>query len=361
MVTSGACYLHWSPFGGWPAATFFIFTTSRGLRILSVLWNGVVSPFRKHRSEGTPASLAIRQSVGGPRAKGAFLPASLERLDERCVRVTVEFPGMWHAGDWVKLSFGDKGLGLHQWHPFSISNTPGPLPNTHGTPPSKHRSTMVQAGDDGGSISSNESTCLLAPTGSTPVNEMVFVVAAHGGLTRKLHEAAPCKASVLVEGPYSVPHDMACDTLVLVAGGTGIALVQALWEGIVKNPDSADRPRRLIVVWTVKKTANFDWIPLHQLHDATPQTLLDADDLHLHYTHAPTSEEESLALESQPRHSARLGRPVWDGLLRDAEARSRGTTFVLACGPLGLTNQITDAALDIARGGGDIRVAVELT
>ena len=34
---------------------------------------------------------------------------------------------------------------------------------------------------------------------------------------------------------------------------------------------------------------------------------------------------------------------------------------LLACGPLGLTNQITDAALDIARGGGDIRVAVELT
>jgi NAD(P)H-flavin reductase len=110
---------------------------------------------------------------------------------------------------------------------------------------------MTQSGDDGGSISSNESTYLLSPASTTPANEMIFVIAAHGGLTRKLHKAAPCKASVLVEGPYSVPHNMACDTLVLVAGGTGIALIQAIWEGIVKKP--ADRPRRLIVVWTVKK------------------------------------------------------------------------------------------------------------
>ena len=107
--------------------------------------------------------------------------------------------------------------------------------------------------------------------------------------------------------------------------------------------------------------ANFNWIPLHQLHDATPQTLLDANDLLLHYTQAPTAEEEGFALESQPRPSTRLGRPVWDDLLRDAEARSKGSTFVLACGPLGLTNQVTDAVLDIAREGGDIRVAVELT
>jgi hypothetical protein len=115
FICLGACYLHWSPFGGWPAATFFVFTTSRGLRTLSLLWNGILSPFRKYRADGASASLALRQSIGSPHAKGAFLPASLEQLDERCVRVTVEFPGVWHAGDWVKLSFGGKGLGFFQW------------------------------------------------------------------------------------------------------------------------------------------------------------------------------------------------------------------------------------------------------
>lgn len=256
---------------------------------------------------------------------------------------------------------------LSRRHPFSISNTPGPLPNTHGTPPWKYRTTIQRTSDDDetGSIASNESTYLLS-TSSTPANTMVFVIAAHGGLTRKLHEAAPCKASVLVEGPYSVPHDMDdVDTLVLVAGGTGIALVQALWESLVKyggGAAAAHRPRRLIVVWTVKKLANFDWIPLRHLHDATPQTLLQADDLHLHYTHAPTADEANLALEAQP-HAAgtRLGRPDWGVVLRDAEDQSRGTTFVLACGPLGLTNQVTDAVLGISRAGGDMRVAVELT
>lgn len=113
---------------------------------------------------------------------------------------------------------------------------------------------MPATSDDGdnGSISSNESTYLLSS--STPVNNMVFIIAAHEGLTKKLHQAAPCKASVLVEGPYSVPHEMDhVDTLILVAGGTGIALIQAIWESVIKNPGSSQRPRRLIIVWTVKK------------------------------------------------------------------------------------------------------------
>lgn len=270
-------------------------------------------------------------------------------------------------------------------HPFSISNTPGPLPNPHGTPPWKYRSNMPATSEDGdnGSISSNESTYLLSS--STPVNNMVFVIAAHEGLTKKLHQAAPCKASVLVEGPYSVPHEMDhVDTLILVAGGTGIALIQAIWESVIKNPGSSHRPRRLIIVWTVKKlgeshsrssahaftladlttflfAGNLDWIPLHQLHDSTPQSILSPNDLHLHYTHMPTRGEASLALESQQHPNTHLGRPIWDSILRAAVDDSRGTTFVLACGPSGLTNQVTDAVLDIAKCGSDIRVAVELT
>jgi hypothetical protein len=96
---------------------------------------------------------------------------------------------------------------------------------------------------------------------------MVFLIAAYSSFTAKLYQAAlasetPLHVPILIEGPYGQsPHLKGVDTLVLVGGGTGAALVQNVWEGALREVEKRKREegseevgiRRLVVYWIVKE------------------------------------------------------------------------------------------------------------
>jgi NAD(P)H-flavin reductase len=90
---------------------------------------------------------------------------------------------------------------------------------------------------------------------------MVFIVAAYSSLTRRLYDAAAKDSSnafrvpVAVEGPYGHQPDLeGVDTLLLVGGGTGVAHVQAWWEGLVAGEEKArSSVRKLQVAWIVRE------------------------------------------------------------------------------------------------------------
>lgn len=98
---------------------------------------------------------------------------------------------------------------------------------------------------------------------------MSFLIAAYSSFTGRLYKAAlespsPLHLPVLIEGPYG-SHSadlLLADTLVLIGGGTGVALVQNIWEATLQRfgrhkadpeVEGARNPRRLIVYWIVRE------------------------------------------------------------------------------------------------------------
>lgn len=59
------------------------------------------------------------------------------------------------------------------------------------------------------------------------------------------------RTPVLVEGPYGVPPDLrGAETVVLLAGGTGVAFVSAVWRRLLEASGEA---RKVVVVWSVRE------------------------------------------------------------------------------------------------------------
>ena len=100
---------------------------------------------------------------------------------------------------------------------------------------------------------------------------LLFLTRTHTGFTRKV--AAYCAsypgtlASAWIDGPYGGigrPVERLYDTLILVAGGTGITACLP-WLTHMMNQNRADagncvRIRRIVLVWTMRDAEHFTWV-----------------------------------------------------------------------------------------------------
>jgi NAD(P)H-flavin reductase len=159
---------------------------------------------------------------------------------------------------------------IEVWPPTDFSWTPGQhtfLRFPSFAPLENHPFTIVSA-PNSGSVREKDN---LDSHSSPP---LVFVARAYDGFTRKLAFQAgkvgpDTTTSVWLDGPYGGIKrqiEQLYDTLLLVAGGTGItACLPWLLNVIAKAKASktgfgAIETKRLILVWTIRSTKSLSWV-----------------------------------------------------------------------------------------------------
>jgi predicted ferric reductase len=96
----------------------------------------------------------------------------------------------------------------------------------------------------------------------TSTSPAEFVIKAHDGFTRSLHELAlkqtKTKYRAAIEGPYgNVPSVENYDDVVLIAGGSGASFTFALAMDWVKKYANVDSSKSLTFVWAIKDKGAF--------------------------------------------------------------------------------------------------------
>lgn len=90
--------------------------------------------------------------------------------------------------------------------------------------------------------------------------EVVFLINAQSGFTKRLAHAAQsgeAKVNVLLDGPYGCSPDLdGSDTVVLVAGGTGISYTLPLLLSVAKK----GRARRVLFIWSIRDSSHLRWV-----------------------------------------------------------------------------------------------------
>ncbi|KAF9632122.1 putative ferric-chelate reductase protein [Lasiodiplodia theobromae] len=133
---------------------------------------------------------------------------------------------------------------------------------------SKEMTTTTAAAT--GVISSSESSSSLSDAAGADVpNDFVFWVRPHDGWTRRLRDQclkstdseSSIEPSLLIEGPYGHSKPLhTFDTVVLIAGGTGIAaaapyMIDHQARCSSTNPSYRTRTTKIKLVWAVKQAA----------------------------------------------------------------------------------------------------------
>ncbi|CAK7224397.1 ferric-chelate reductase Frp1 [Sporothrix curviconia] len=191
---------------------------------------------------------AVHNSLVSPRRAGR---ASLEALEDGteaggATRIRVAAANRhlttWKAGSHVLL--GIPRFGVAQSHPATILSTP----TSHG-------------------------------------GDLVFLLRAHGGFTRKLFQAAVANKDsrstdlvAFVDGPYGGSHSdfAAFDTALLVAGGTGVTFALSILLSLAERAEAASAagkrlPLRVVrFLWAIKNRRALAWITT-ELKSATDQ------------------------------------------------------------------------------------------
>ncbi len=239
-------------------------------------------------------------------------------------------------------------LSRFQAHPFTIASAaPLPLPTT-----------TADAGDE-----------------TQPERHAWFslLIRAQSGFTRDLlrlahaHPAAARRIEVCVDGPYGSTHALALaratGATVLVAGGSGIAVVWGLaWAllreeestpsafvreggGVGDGKDETERRRRrrmrkVYLLWVTHSREHREWVPGAQLEELV---------------------ERGLELVV-PEPTAEAGRPdvmgVVGGWIEEAAVEGREVGVVVS-GPDGLNRVVRNACAEEIGRGREVRVAVE--
>ncbi|EMD40873.1 hypothetical protein CERSUDRAFT_111454 [Gelatoporia subvermispora B] len=154
--------------------------------------------------------------------------ARVEPLGGDTTRVTLRrrVLGGWTAGQHVFVSFPTLGPG--QSHPFTIAN--------------------------------------VAPEKGSQEAEMVFVVRACSGLTRKLlqraEEYGKHELPVTIDGPYGCPPDLSpFKTCIFIAGGSGVSFVLPRMIDLFRAVSAGKaHARRVVFVWAVRAESHLEWV-----------------------------------------------------------------------------------------------------
>ncbi|KAL7910091.1 ferric reductase NAD binding domain-containing protein [Trichoderma velutinum] len=292
--------------------------------------------------------------------------AALTPLEGSATKIRLSNPGIksWQAGSYVRLFI--PRFNIVQGHPATILSTP----SSHG-------------------------------------GDMVFILRSCGSFTKRLLEAAQIEGHqsmhlTLIDGPYPSPHaDFACfDTLVLIAGSTGVTFTLSILQDIAQRAKTHKilPLRTLHFTWVIKRYSWISWVSeeLHtafsMLQEAGVETLCN-----IHVTGEegivgdeesagrgrpqgqekeqdgevngqPVSDDEKAEIsKSQNRRTSdadisfaevHVGRPTFRTMLERRVNQAQGETAVAVCGPLGLSVAVRSAVVKISddlavdKGGG---------
>lgn len=268
--------------------------------------------------------------------------ATLESLDGQATRLVVSNCRLksWTPGSHVLLAI--PRLGLAQSHPATIVSTP-----------SSHNGNLV------------------------------FILRTHKGFTRTILKAAQADSATahlaLVDGPYGGSHSsFTCfDTVLLIAGGTGVTFTLSVLLGVAEQAAFRKLPLRTIsFVWVIKKRQYISWITqelqtaLEKLHTAGIEVRLSIfvtdDDLLTDGTEqvmsAPqrdvdekgrASDKSEVKIDERTADSIasaqmHAGRPSFDAIIWNALSLAQGETGIGVCGPISLSADVRRTVVRIS-------------
>ncbi|OIW33114.1 hypothetical protein CONLIGDRAFT_666480 [Coniochaeta ligniaria NRRL 30616] len=185
------------------------------------------------------------------------------------------------------------------------------------------------------------------PPSSRPTHARLdLLIRSHAGFTAALlsHARTTSTLQIRLDGPYGSPHALstlrAADTALLVAGGSGIAVVYPLAAALLLG-GRATTGQRVRMLWVVHSRSHADgWVPpprLRELVDAGMELVVPA----------PTGE---------------AGRPDVAGLVEGWVAEGGGGgggVGVVVSGPDGMNRSVVNACAEGIGRGLDVRIAVE--
>ena len=154
----------------------------------------------------------------------------------------------------------------------------------------------------------------IASVPSSHGNDLVFILRAHRGFTKRLfHKAASSSTAdllpkvesgrtqeqflALVDGPYGASHSdfAAFDSVLLIAGSTGVTFTLSILLDLAHRASTQRLPvRRLMFVWMVKSASWTQWVAdeLQQAVDALINVGIDAE-IQIFVTCDPTLSDTS--------------------------------------------------------------------
>ncbi|KAH9915446.1 ferric reductase NAD binding domain-containing protein [Epithele typhae] len=302
------------------------------------------------------------------------LDASVELLSPHFVRLHIQRPAhfSWTPGQTAFLIMPTVSSFPLEAHPFTIASVDSRYqlegaPKTPSLPPSPTTEDKAAAAAD--------------PDAAPFWKELVFLINIRGGFTRQLARAAQtgAKVKVLIDGPYGFSPDLdADDTVVLVAGGSGVTFTLSTLLGVLSHVQTGrSRCRRLLFVWSVRDQGHIEWVStaLATALELAPPAIdvavrffvtgrgapaaseapwgegegegEDEDDSARSSTSADSAAEKPPAPGKPSRATAALllqhpavrtarGRPDLRALLREEVDGSRGRTSVTVCGSQGM-------------------------
>ncbi|KAF8961720.1 ferric reductase NAD binding domain-containing protein, partial [Flammula alnicola] len=283
------------------------------------------------------------------------LDASVEVLSNQSLRVTIHRPKIfhWRPGQTAFLAFPTVSKSPFESHPF----------------------TMSTIDDD--------------PTSNQ--KKLVFIIRVRKGFTQRLSRVASPDQTykVFINGPYSSPPIlMGYQTVILIAGGSGVAFTLSLLSDLISRAKRNEHAcERVVFVWALRHLEHVQWIEDHlsALLKDVPSSI--SVDIKIYVTSpAPPTEEkwdddsngngskESLdgsdSLQSEPNLlespyvSLGHGRPDVSSLISDEVASATGSISVNVCGTHSLAEAVRKATrnprpMDILRGGPTVTLHVE--
>ncbi|GAA97910.1 uncharacterized protein L969DRAFT_52911 [Mixia osmundae IAM 14324] len=321
-ITLAALWYHWSYLDQFIYASIAVWGFDRALRILRVAYIHFVSP------------LLSSGKIG-------FIQARVMPHQDALL-VSVPARAMsWSLGSHAYLQFYTndnlrRPWHLFQWHPFSISSIP-------------------------------EEPC--------DQRRILFIVKVRSAQTRRLWKAARysqdnqgVNVPVLLEGPYRSNAQAPCETLVLLAGGSGIAHIMPYLVDALTS--SKHRPARTILNWAVRNADHVSWISeqlaplLQSLKEENRQETLQ---LTMALTQraglydSPSHEKagkDNTDVDSISSYKDSVlaaftiveGRPSYTTILKDALASTsdKGQICVQVCGPRAMMDDAKLAAASVS-------------
>lgn len=231
FITILAGYFHAASldFGTYIWPSFVLWGLDRAIRVVRL----VISAFTNK-----PQAQQTRNNISSTTATVSSNGVHVELLSHHFLRLTIQPPALfhWRPGQSAYLTFPSISANPLEAHPFTIA------------------SIDVENKDK--------------------PRELKFFIRVRDGLTKRLLNAVETGGStrVLVDGPYSSPTLLVgYDTMVLIAGGSGIAFTLPLFLDLLERCKTKGLEcRRLTFIWAVRNLDHLTWIQselLASLHD----------------------------------------------------------------------------------------------
>ncbi|KAI0316314.1 ferric reductase NAD binding domain-containing protein [Amylostereum chailletii] len=218
--------------------------------------------------------------------------------------------------------------------------------------------------------------------------ELVFIIKAQQGFTRRLEDVAQKSGTVkvFVDGPYGAPPRLAgYDTALFIAGGSGVSFTHPLFVDLVRRArHDPSTCRRAVFLWAVRHAEDIDLIhsSLSKALHTVPSSLevevhiyitggdsSGSSETSLVHSELDPSEKQSSPLSKLariPRTRIKKGRPDVREAIAEAAALAQGSMAVALCGPSSmvvdgqraLRSSLAGPA-NVLRGGPSITLFVE--